>query len=263
MLSPAQLQARDGKITASFLPALMAGDEKRILNEWRRVVGDPAWESENLDDSWPVQLGTYLEPFALDWHERKTGNDLTRRGEVVVHPGREYVCCTLDAYRQSDASVIDCKVIGQWRKLDDAIAHYVPQMVIQRACVEAHNAALLIVHGGAEPEEHPVTWDGDYERLVWQRVDEFWTSVETLTPPSAMPAVAAPVKAEKVYDLTGNNEWASEAVTWLNTRQAAKDFTAAEKAIKKLVPADAAKAAGHGITVSRNKAGSLSIKELS
>src|SRR6185437_8157340 len=88
MLSPAQLQARDGKITASFLPKLMAGDNAAILNEWRRVVGDPGWDPQNLDDSWPVQFGSYIEPFALDWHERKTGAFLSRRGEVVTCPER-------------------------------------------------------------------------------------------------------------------------------------------------------------------------------
>jgi hypothetical protein len=50
-------------------------------------------------------------------------------------------------------------------------------------------------------------------------------------------------------------------VTWITTRQAAKDNAAADKAIKAMVPADAVKCFGHGITVSRSKAGSLSIRE--
>jgi hypothetical protein len=84
--------------------------------------------------------------------------------------------------------------------------------------------------------------------------------VFNLTPPVVLLAVSAPVKAEKVYDMNGRNEWASEAETWLSTRKARKDNDAADKALKALVPADAMKCMGHGITVSRSKAGSLSIR---
>lgn len=262
MLSPDQIRLRDGKVTASFLPKLMAGDNDGIVAEWRRLVGDPDYVPENLDDSWPVQFGSYIETFALDWHERKTGKDLTRRGEVVTHPERPFFSCTLDAFRPSDRTAIDCKAPGMWRKLDDVVVYYTPQMVGQRACVGADKASLLIVHGGSEPVEYPVEWTPDYEAEVWARVDQFYECVQNLCLPVHMQAVAAPVPAVKTYDMTGRNEWAAQAVTWITTREAAKDFAACEKAIKALVPADAIKCAGHGISVSRNKAGSLSIKEL-
>jgi hypothetical protein len=62
--------------------------------------------------------------------------------------------------------------------------------------------------------------------------------------------------------MTGNNQWASEAAAWVTTRQAAKDFSAAEKIIKSLVPADAMRCYGHGIEAKRDRANRLSIKEL-
>ena len=40
-LTAEQQKHREDKITASFLPYLMAGDEKKILTEWQRIVGDP------------------------------------------------------------------------------------------------------------------------------------------------------------------------------------------------------------------------------
>jgi hypothetical protein len=46
----------------------------------------------------------------------------------------------------------------------------------------------------------------------------------------------------------------------VTTHQAFKDHQAADKAIKQLVPADAAKCSGHGISVSRSKSGSLTIR---
>jgi hypothetical protein len=258
-LSPAQMQTRDGKITASFLPKLMAGDEAAIIREWQRIVGDPAYEAEDLSGSWPVQFGSYIEPFALDWHQSKTG-PLIRRGEVVTSKQRPFFCCTLDAFRPSDSTVIDCKAPGQWRKLDDVLSYYVPQLVGQRECVGAERAALLVVHGGSEPVEYPIEWDAAYEAEVWRRVDAFQACVESLTSPVAMPTVEF-VKPEKTYSFDGRNEWASEAAVWVENYKAGKLAAAAEKNLKSLVPADAAKCHGHGVIISRDRAGRLALRE--
>jgi len=260
-LTKKQLEAREGKITASFLPALMSGDSAKILNEWRRVVGDPGYVAEDLSDSWPVHFGSLIEPYALDWHQRKTNLPLTRRGEVVDHPDRPYFCCTLDAYREADHTVIDCKAPGQWRKIDEVVAYYTPQMIAQAACVGAAKAALLIVHGGSEPAEYPVEWTPEYEVEVWRRVDNFHAHVESLTPPVELPAVAAPVKRLKIVDMTDSSEWAAQAGRWLQAYGAAQTARDAEKELKALVPADAVKAFGAGIEITRNRAGSLSLRE--
>lgn len=259
-LSEAQLKAREGKVTASFVPYLMAGDADKILREWMRLVGHPDYAPEDLSDKWPVQFGSYIETFALDWHQRKTGRGLVKRGEVVTHQ-LGYVSCTLDAYREDDSCVIDCKAVGAYRKLDDVCALYLPQIVIQRDCVEADRGSLLIVHGGAEPAEFPCDIPEDYAARVWDRVHAFWRCVEDLTPPVEMPAIAAPVATVKEYDMTGKNLWASEAASWRLSREAAKRFATSEKELKALVPPDAARCFGHGIQIKRNKAGSLSISE--
>jgi hypothetical protein len=264
MLSPLQLAAREGCLTASFLPKLMTWDEPEILREWQRLVGDPAWEPEDLDDKWAVQFGSWIEPYALDWHERKTGRALSHRGDVVHHPERPYFCCTLDAFRADDATVIDCKAPGPWRKLDEVEAYYTPQLIGQRACLGAERAALLIVHGGQEPVERPVEWNADYEHALWERVDNFWHCVETLTEPVErvpVPPLPPRVKPMKTYDMTGDNLWASEAVVWLENRIAARMALAAEKDLKGLVPLDAVRCHGHGIEIRRDRAGRLSLKE--
>lgn len=260
MLTVEQQRLRDGRITASFVPALMAGKEDVILREWQRLVGDPAYEPEDLSASWPVQFGSYIEAFALDWHQTRTDRALTRRGEVVVHPDFPDVSCTLDAYRSADMTVIDCKAIGMWRKLDDALPYYLPQMVVQRACVGAERASLLVVHGGSEPAEHPCEWDAEYERQVWDRIAWFRSCVESLTPPVAIAPVAPPVAAVRIVDMATSNAWAEWARTWLDTREPAKRFKSAEAEIKALVPPDAKKAHGHGVRCERTGSG-LRIKE--
>lgn len=260
-LSPQQRAARADKVTASFAPYLMAGDEAKILREWQRLVESPEYEAEDLSQSWPVQFGSYVEPFALDWWERKTGLPLTRRGESVTHPDLPHVSCTLDAYRAEDACVIDCKAPGKWRKLEDVLAFYPAQLVVQRACLRADKAALLIVHGGGEPEEHTVTWDAAYEVAVWERISWFWECCETLTPPVAVTPVVAPVAAVRIADMSSSNAWGEWADKWLASKEAAKTFTKAVDELKALIPADAKKAHGHGIEASRSAKGAITIKE--
>lgn len=261
-LTPEQLLLRDGKVTASFAPYLMAGDDTRILREWRRLVGHPSYEAEDVSANWPVHFGSYIEPFALDWHQNRTGQPLVRRGEVVTHPAMPHVCCTLDAYRASDAAVIDCKALSGFRKLDEACQFYTPQMIVQTRCTKAQRAALLIIHGGAEPKEYPIEWPADYESLVWERIGQFWQSVLDLAPPVEMSVAAAPIPAVKTYDMAANNQWPVEAAAWLETRMQAKRFNDATSELKKLVPPDAGRCHGHGIEITRSKAGALTIKEL-
>ena len=67
MLTAEQHKARDGKVTASFLPKLMSGDETAILNEWRRLVGDPAYVPLDLDNVWAPSFGSYIEPFMKNY----------------------------------------------------------------------------------------------------------------------------------------------------------------------------------------------------
>lgn len=272
-LSAEQLRLRDGKTTASFLPALMAGDEARILSEWKRLVGDPSYVPDNLDDIWAVQLGTWIEPFALDWHQKKTGRALMRRGEVVTHPSKPYVSCTLDAYRADDGFVLDVKAIGAYRKLDEVCAYYAPQIVVQKACLSAKGGALLIVHGGGEPVEHPIDVTLEYEAQVWARVDWFWECVTSLTCPVSVAPVAANLTSEwRQFDLDALDKkgevwpnWAyamqSDLASWQDTHAAAKNNARATKAIKELLPADVNKLAYAGVLVARAKNGAVTIKE--
>jgi predicted phage-related endonuclease len=260
MLTEEQRQRRYGKVGASFVPYLMAGDEAKILTEWMRLVDHPDYKEEDLSDNWPVQFGSYIEDFALNWHARKTGQPLVHRGKWMPHPDLGHVGCTLDAYRVADRTVVDCKAPGRWRKLEDVIAFYPGQMVVQKACLKAARAALLVVHGGDEPVECEMTWDEAFEAEVWDRLRWFWQRVETLQAPAAIPAAKAAVPAVRVVDMTGSNEWASYAHNWLTSKEAADCFNRAAKGLKALIEDDVMKAYGHGIYATRSRAGALSIK---
>jgi hypothetical protein len=108
MLSPAQIEARKGRLTASRVGVLMTGDTAAIMRLYRELLGEVP--EEDLSDVWPVQLGAETEPLNLRWYARRR-NPLSRHGEVVVHPRYDWatarstlgtICCPA---RSSQTSV--------------------------------------------------------------------------------------------------------------------------------------------------------------
>jgi hypothetical protein len=270
MLSPAQKILRDGKITASFVPQLISGNRAAILSKWKELVGDPTWEPEDFSKSWPMALGSHIESLALDWQERKSKMEITRRGEVVFHPTRPYVAATLDGFRAANNTVLDVKWIDSRLSLDERLAYYTPQLVVQRACVEAAYAGLLVVHGGAEPQELFANITAEYAEQVWDRVDAFWTCVEELTPPVPLPPVPPPPERWTKIDLDNpaseNLNWRAtmqwNLARWRETRAAAELYATSAAEIKQILPDDCGELISGGTIVKRNRARAVSIKVL-
>jgi predicted phage-related endonuclease len=256
-----QRKARDGKLTASRIACLMTGNAEKIMDLWREMVGDPSYVDEDLSAVWPVQLGSATEQLNLDWYERKTGRKATCRGEVVVHPIHTYAACTLDGYDSEIDAVIECKHVGGFEQRATVIARYMPQVQWQMMVTECTKAVLSLIEGAREPALEEIAYDAAYCGELWARAAAFMLCVQTLTPPVALPAVAAPVaKPAKVYDMASSNAWGEHAGIWLAHRDAAKKFDGAAKELKALVAADAAKAHGHGIVAVRDGRG-VTIKE--
>lgn len=259
MLSPAQLKARDGKLTASRVACLMTADEAKIFDLWRELAGDPAWKPEDLSDCWPVQFGAFTEPFNLDWFERRHG-PVMRRGEVVEH-ANGWAACTLDGWSVVHDCPIECKHCGGHEPFETLVERYHPQMHWQMIITGAEHCALSVIMGAREPVVEFVDRDTDYAAELMRRAEAFMRCVWTLTPPvDIAPPIAAPVPG-KTYDMTGSNEWGSEAAAWLENIAAKKRAECAEKALKGMVPADAIKCTGAGVQITRNRAGHLSLRE--
>ncbi len=265
-LTAEQLAARDGRLTASRVKTLMTGTALQLIELWREMIGDPAFVDEKnaeLSNKWFVWQGNYLEPAILNWHEFKTGHAVTRRGEVVVHPRADWAACTLDGWVDAIPAPMECKCLNGFNPpKDQAVATYFPQMTWQMLVTDTKQCVFSCVFGGAEPVTELVSLDERYAAELWSRAEAFMACVWEMRPPVAMPAVEAPVRAERTVDMSGSNEWGDAAATWLENLSAAKKHEKAAKGIKSLVPGDAIKAHGNGIVVTRNKANALSIKEI-
>jgi len=233
---------RERRITASQVSTLLSGDHYRIQNLWLRIIGDERYVPDDFSSSWAARYGLHVEPLALDFHQEATGMELVERGEQFFHPSRPFVSATLDAFRPVDSTVVDVKCVHCLRDIDEATAFYVPQMLVQLECRQALNAALLFVKGGAEPFEVPVYIDADFRAAVWQKIDEFWHCVESLTPPVPLlfPRIVAPSEWRFV-DLDGDDppNWSPQMrellAEWDTTRETAHAHERVKIEIKSLI----------------------------
>ena len=182
-LSASQLEAREGRLTASRVACLMTADRAKIMNLWREMVGDPGYIEADLSGIWAVRLGAFTEALNLDWYERKTGRPVTRRGEVVVHPEIEWAACTLDGWDDSIPRPIEAKHVGGREPRSRIIDRYTPQLSWQMMVTGTTQAALCLIEGAAEPVIEPLDLSPEYAEELWKRAHAFMECVRTLTPP--------------------------------------------------------------------------------
>jgi hypothetical protein len=267
-LTADQLARRQGKMTASMLPILMTGDEAALLKLYREEIG----ELEREPPTYAMQLGSYVEPFMLDYLETKCERPITRRGEVVDHPTIPEFCCTLDGYRAFDDAIIENKFLNSYQHRETFIPYYFPQALAQMRCTGASRMVLHVGRGTAEPEEYDITPKPDdiiaidYELEMWERVEAFRQCLRTFTPPVPMPRVVTP-EFYRTIDLTKGDpmpNWGHVLLPTLQlfeeTRDAAEEHEKSGKEARALVPEDVAIVLTPDHRLSRNKNGAVSIR---
>jgi predicted phage-related endonuclease len=262
MLSPERIALRQDTLGSSDVGILMAGDEQAIHNLWLEKSGAPNYVREDISDRWPVILGACTETINLDRYEHNTGRAVTRRGEHVVHLDYTWATCTLDGYDAALPAVVEAKHVGGFEKISVVVERYMAQLHWQMLLTGTKQAALSVIEGEREPIIELIDYDEPYGSELFNRAQQFWRCVLDLVPPVVLPPVAPPVVPDKIVDMTGNNSFANEAATWLATKEAAAENAAAGKALRAMVPDDALKCVGHGVCISRNRAGALSIREV-
>jgi hypothetical protein len=259
-LTQAQLDARAGKLTSTSMSCLMVGDAVAIMDLWRKMIGDPTYIEKDFSDNWPVQLGVATEPLNLEWFQKKYGA-ITRRGEVVQHPMFDWAAATLDGWCVPIDTPVETKHVGGREPLEKIVERYQPQMQWIMEVTGTNQIALSVIFGANEPLVEMIPFAPDYAAEMVYRGDQFMNFVERRVPPVALPPIESPVVPIRIVDMSESNQWATNAITWLETRQNAEDNAAAAKILKGLVPADAKRAIGRGIIISRDRAGRLSWRE--
>ncbi len=257
-LTATQMAARKGKLTASRVACLMTGDAGKIMQLYQEMIGEG--EPEDLSGVWPVRLGEITERLNLEWFERR-GTPISRLGEVVQHPKLAWAAATLDAWCDDLRCPVECKHVGGREPLEVIIDRYQPQMQWQMECTSAEQCALSVIMGANEPVVDFIPRDPEYALEMVLRGEQFMKFVALRKPPVVLDPVPPPADATKLYDMTGNNQWADKADIWIACNPMATKVRDAEKVLKSLVPVDAKKCHGHGIQITRDRAGRLSLRE--
>jgi predicted phage-related endonuclease len=263
-LTAEQVEARRHYIGGSDANALMSGDAERVLKMWRFKTGEA--EAEDLSDVLPVMMGHATEPFNRFWFSKKTGRAVYEAGIEVYSPEHVWARATLDGMTSTESgehAIFEAKHVNQFSDFDDVVQRYMPQLHHNMHCCQVEHAVISVLIGTLKWDHAQIKFDADYWRELESREVEFWDSVCQRTPPEVGQEVEAPARPGQLrtVDMTGHNEWASHAIDFRDNQSAAKTFAASKKALKALVANDVGKAMGHGVIVSRNKSGSLTIKQ--
>jgi hypothetical protein len=259
MLSPAEHDYRIGKFTGSLANVVMNCRSEAELNRiWRQKVGiDPPMET-----TYAMEAGSHMEPFILDWLEKQT-SPITRRGEIVDHPGNKDVCCKLDGFRAADDAVIEIKFLSPYRTKDEYLPAYYGQVCLQQICSGARNGRLVVGQGTSEPIEHELVFDPTYADELMRRAQLFLQSMRTMVPPFPEPPIIPPSRWRTIDLDREQTNWGDELFSHLTvygeTGDAANAHDEAGKAARELIPADVGRCLIGNWQINRNKRGALAI----
>ena len=259
-LTEQERRARCSGIGGSDANVILSGNPDKVLELWREKRGEG--NAKCLEDILPVMLGSWTEPFNRQWFEKVSG-------EKVFGVGRSQACnihswrrCTLDGLVHDGRAVFEAKHTSAFKKPEEVLERYMPQLQHNMAVMKADRAYLSIIFGNHKFEILEVASDWMYQLELLDAEVSFWRCVRTGEAPAAplAPPPPKPVGVREVC-LTGNNAWATAAADWLENKGAAKIHATACQEIKGLVEVDVARAFGHGIEAKRSKAGALTIRE--
>lgn len=257
-LNAAHQAQRAGKLTASRIACLMTGESEKIHQLWLEMTGQAL--PQDLDDNWAVRLGEATEHINLLWFQKKN-YPLSKMGEFLVSADFPWAACTLDAWCEELKCPVEAKHCGGREPFEVIIARYQPQLQWQMLVTGAMQAAISVIFGANEPLVEFIERDWNYQDEMIVRGRQFLQFVEAKKPPVELEAVAPPIVADHSYDMRDNLEWMRQADRWKQTAGAVEIAADAAKILKSLVPADALKAFGHGIRITRDRAGRLSLRE--
>ena len=179
----------------------------------------------------------------------------------VRHPVIKWMAATLDGLIEPSGAVFEAKFMLPWTFSEEAAAEkHMAQLQHNMWVTNARSAVLSIITGGGKWVEMTIPADPLYQHLLLTAEKKFWRCVQSGEAPHLF-GVEPPrprIEAFRVVDMNGSNSWAEFAGVYSRTRAAFGEHEAAKAELKKLMPADAREASGHGIRARRSKAGAVS-----
>jgi predicted phage-related endonuclease len=248
-------------------------DAMKIMNgQWLELYNVKMGHSnrEDLSDNFQVQLGIASEQIHREFFARRSGMAVTTSMLPIYSNQYPWMHATLDGILLEEKTFVEFKHTHAAATLREKAVYYLPQLAHYAHIMQTDHCMFSIIRGNTDPEFGRVDIPLEYTEQLINMERAFYWHIENNIPPEATPWISQELAAKtakvisiaglKPYDMTESNEWADAAVTWLTTRAEAKANTERAKQLKELMPFDASEATGHGIVITRNKAGALSLR---
>lgn len=272
--------------------AIGGSDIQRIYKgDWHSLWLEKTGRAAPEDLTWklPVQIGRALEPVILDFYGHQTRRAVAtgtlmrehlpgRRGFAMpdgrytfIHRSLDWAIGSFDGISvpidvaEGGARLVEAKTTNYWNATKEQpsfLASYAPQT---QWYMEVAGFGLLDFAFPIDNQRLQVVtleFDECFASVLLAEAEEFWHHVlNDIEPRKGRPVIKAPapkIQRSKVYDMAATKEgnaWGDAAARWLTNRSAAAAYTQAAQDLKALMPEDAKKCVGAGITATRDAAG--------
>jgi hypothetical protein len=256
---------------------LTSTDVKRLVNgEWRALWDEKLGHVEPVDLTfiWKPRLGLATETLHGWWHGHTEGVALRRvEDRPMINPALDlpaHYASSYDFWVEATGEPLECKHLNARNSLRPAAESYMPQLQWELLCSGASSLRFSCIFGNEDPQWGRIDRDEEYITRLRQQADAFWDMVVSEIPPQeeiepdaelVKAARSVPINGLKDYDYSLNNEWCVLAAEYAQLKPQADKCAIVNKALKELVPADAATVTGAGVKISRTKKGlTLTIK---
>jgi hypothetical protein len=260
---------RTGFIGGSDAARIVEGDWFTLWQE--KTSRAPALD---LTHNFQAQLGKATETFHLGWLNTHQGFNIESRAGAWVHPDHHYIQANLDGWCHTRDTFVDAKHTHTGATRDVMVQRYLPQFAHYCLVTASTHGWLSYIAGNEAPDFFKIEPSPAYLEALLEAEHAFWWHVLNDSPPDRLGLEAEPTRARaaaaakdtkiddmRVVDMTGNNEWAAAATQYLEMKDTAAYFEKAKASLKRMVEPDVRIAAGHGLILKRNKAGSILITE--
>lgn len=255
---------RLGYIGGTDSQRIMAGDWVNLYREKKGLK-----QPDDLSANFQVALGKYTEIFHIDWVMKKLGYQWRAKNDLIVSKTIPYMAGHLDGWIEDLNTFIEVKHTNEWMSAAEKARYYMPQLQHYLFITEKDFCYFSVIRGNHDPEYVTIKADPDYQHDLIERIKLFWWHIENNTEPlgdemsqgqieyANKLAEKVPVNNLKKIDMTSNNQWSVFAKQYLETISQVEIHDEAKQCLKDLVTSDIGEAYGHGVTIKRDKRGSL------
>jgi predicted phage-related endonuclease len=254
---------RMGFIGGSDAVKIMSGDWHQL---WLEKTGQG--EPVDLSDQFNVQLGTYTEDFNIAWFEHEYNLQVLAYQHEVSHKiGGIPFKATLDGVLKEDGVDVglECKHTSSFRKFDDILAYYTPQIQLYMKVAKLDKMYLSVIFGNQWECKLVERSEDEWQRML-PILKDFWNHVVNKIPPQSDMPNELPTGVQHMTidnmvarDASTDNEFRDKEYYYLCHFDDAQIFEDAKKRLKALIKPNEREVYTDKLSIKRNKRGALTI----